>query len=82
MRWMVLVLEAMDQAQSQSLDIDACLARNEIGDADLFSKSYQDRYIYDWGAGAWFSYTGPYWERDQSEKIRYVIGDVIAAVQV
>ena len=74
------LLDAMAGVQRNTIDIDACLARNEIGDADLFAKSYQDKYIYDWGAGAWFVYTGPYWERDQSEKVRYVIGDVIAAV--
>lgn len=43
----------------------ACAESGEAGDAELFIHLYRDRFCFDHSCVRWFSYVGPYWERDE-----------------
>jgi putative DNA primase/helicase len=44
-----------------------CLARNQVGDAELFRGLFLDKYIFDFLSSAWFKFLGHFYEQDKTE---------------
>jgi len=57
---------------------DETLAKNEMGDAELFAHIFADKFIYDTKSGAWYEFTGNYWERD-NDNVWLAIGNQVAS---
>ena len=60
-------------------NLDDCLAKNEQGDAELFSWMFSDRFVFDYTQGDWYRYTGPYWEKVNPGELWHAVGNQVAA---
>lgn len=50
--------------------LNKCLNENESGDAELFSKIYKNKKLYDFDSKEWFTYTNGVWQRDEIKETR------------
>jgi putative DNA primase/helicase len=75
--------EQTDQPTSgnpESKFVLQCLAENEVGDARLFNKLHQDRFVYDHAAGLWNIWSDDYYREDmRGESLSIGIDAVVDA---
>ncbi len=59
--------------------LDACLDRNEYGDAELFAALFAGKVLYDHAEKQWYLWRGFRWERDETGEVFGLIGNQVAA---
>jgi hypothetical protein len=45
-----------------------CFYRDDLGDADLYRKVFDGRFVYHVDKGRWYKYVGPHWEPDYKDE--------------
>jgi len=59
--------------------IRRCLARNELGDGELFQKLYSDNFVFNKAMDCWMSWAGHHWQVD---KMDYALASVEGVAKV
>jgi len=59
-----------------------CLAKNQVGDANIFQKLNQGRFIYDYSSDCWYIFDGHSWRRDKTGIVVTFIQGVVKAYEL
>ena len=60
--------------------VDQCYSDNVMGDANLFARVCNKRFLFNGNSGMWFRWSGHFWEEDLSNSILATIGNDMADV--